>query len=260
MSAQLASMHVYCEKAVFTVAVEDVKAGMRIGCDFASESSKLLNLPSSTSAQLDVTDIPIIVSVAVPDSFQELPSEIEARFSVDMAESPNHKSMLSKSDLNISFDKDCQNELVILKQSDQDETAVVGAQDVDDCKSSIGATLDRISGLQPANNSQYLKLIGAFKKDDMPKQSPAVIATERSSSESEANIFEFESENFNDMLNKQTPELGSKSDHPEYLKDYFQALTNSVSNTGIRMNIDKNLMGQAQTRDYFKSQKILFQL
>lgn len=258
---QLENLKLYNGKVDFEVQPELLKPKLTIKYDITTETSKiidakLINLCLTANSKPN----PQHLNIQMPDSITDLPLEEDPNTAQNTIEDSFRKSAFSKSDVNVSFDKDYPVELLHSREEYNRGRRSSKGMDSERYTEKLSSALDRINNSQSVRNNQYLKLIGLMKKPD--KQLMVHEKENVSSGISEIeehNIFEIEGVDFKELLNKQTPDLGLKSEQPEYLKDYFQALTNNMNNNDIRMNIEMNLVNKDDGKDQFKSQKVLFQ-
>lgn len=256
---QLESLKIFNERVHFGISADAMKTQLNVKFDINAEYSRIVDTKSIDMGVTRSTDTTPNIRFVVSDSISELPIEDDPYYSQHIADDSIRKSAFSKSDVNVSFDKDFQIDLSHTKTDDNCDLTVSKIHESERSKSKLSNALERISNSQSVMNNEYQRLIGLIKKGSQHQMDENNNGLVNDENKDENNIFEFESENFNDMLNKQTPDLGVKLDQPEYLKDYYQALSNNVGNTDIRMNIEKNMVYQTEIKDQFKSQKVLFQ-
>lgn len=256
---QLEKIKLFNEKVLFGAPAETLSSRLLVKFDIHTEYSKIIDTKKIDLSLTRQSETIPSMRIMVPDSLSDLPIEDDRDYSNNIMDESFKKSALSKSDVNVSFDKDFQVESNYHANFITNHRESKGV-DSEKVPTKLTTALDRISSSQTQMNSQYLKLLGLMKKSDKPQFDENPLGEpEEEPEEPDQNIFEFDGIEVKDMMNKQTPDLSGKSDQPEYLKDYFQALNNNQGDTDIRMNIKQNIINRSDARDQFRSQKVLFE-
>ena len=239
----------------FRLPYESMSSRFRVNYDIKTDQAKIIDSKEIDLSINDGQTQPQVVNIVVPDSISDFPIE-------ESPECPpsNLEDSFRKSDVNVSIDRGYTTEGQLVKPESFNDITVSNVRESVKSQQKLSSALDRISNSQSITNNQYLKLLGLMKKETKPQiDDDTENCEEPEGEEADQNIFELENKDLEELLNKQTPDLGCKLDHPEYLQDYYQSMCTNVGNTDISLNIQENITKKEGGVGQLKSQKILFQ-